>query len=412
MACLTIRVLGVSLLALVAACGGRTALEDGPGSHPNDGEGGAGTGGNGAGAGLSNYDPDVECPLVACEGGTCEPAVIASGHAIGWLTVDGGDIYFTTDDEGGNNALIRVPVCGGEQQVLIERERFAGEGAIVGDDLYIPVEEPAREVLRMPKVGGAATVIHTHDASDPYVTRAISGVNGYILLSQYSFDGGLVLNEINPKGKAHALNDNVPDSDWFLVTSVANGFAANKPVFFTPSDGSAYGALIGSDLGIYLVRPFDGKAGDPVFIEPFDLEVPVRGPLIAVGSSEADLAVYFSSDENYPEPAHYKFAGGTLEPVLPEEYDGIMLGLDEGQIFGSWNDYYQDQYEDYEFGGDVWQATEGGVDIESVFTTRFQNVHALEIHGASVYVRTTRAVVRFPKACQTPNGRCHYYYEE
>ncbi len=402
----------LALLSLTAGCGARSALEDGPGSGPEGGAGANGSGANGAGAGLGNYDPDEECPVAGCDDDECPPALLAAGRAIGWASVDGGDLYFSTNDPEGDNALIRVPVCGGEEQVLLERERFAGEGAIVGDDLYIPVEEPTREVLRIPKSGGAATVIHTHGNGDPYTTRAVTVANGYVLLSQYSFDGGLVLKEINPKGKARALHGNMSDSDWFFVTSVASGFLPNRPAFFPPENGDAYAALLGSDLGIFRVLPFNALTDPPVFVSPYQLDVQVAGPLLTKGSTASDLTVYFSSSDYSGEPNHFKLANGVLENILPEMSDGIMLAVDEGQVFGSGNDFYVDDYEDFEFSGGVWQAGEGDEWGEGVFTTRFQNVFALEIHGKSVYVRTTRAVVRFPKDCKVGAERCRFYYEE
>jgi hypothetical protein len=413
--CFNTSLVVISWLSLTAGCGARSALEDGPGSGP---EGGAGAGANGsgadgAGAGLSNYDPDVECPVAGCAGDQdCPPAVLTAGRPIGWATIDGGDLYFTTNDPEGDNVLIRVPVCGGEEQVLLERERFAGDGAIAGDDLYIPVEEPTREVVRMPKIGGAATAIHTHEAGDPYTTRAVTVAAGYALLSQYSFDGGLVLKEVNPKGKARALQGNLSDADWFLVTSVASGFLPNRPVFFQPENGDAYAAYLGSDFGVFRVSPFNALAEPPVFVSAYNVEVPVIGPLLIKSSKETDPTVYFSSNQDFGPPNQFKLANGVLENILPEMSDGIMLALDDGQIFGSGNDFYMDDYEDDEFGGGIWQAAEGDAYAEGVSSTRFQNALALEIHGKSVYVRTTRAVVRFPKDCKVGEDRCRFYYEE
>jgi hypothetical protein len=403
---------GLGIAAVAVACGGRTALEDGPGSSPDDDGAGGDAGIGGGGAGLSNYDPDVECPNLGC--GTdeaCPPAILTAGRELAWATIDGGDLYFATNDPDAENALIRVPVCGGGEQVLLERKRFAGEGVIAGDYLYIPVEEPTREVLRLPKTGGAPTVIHTHEANDPYLTRAISANNGYVMLSQYSFDGGLVLKEINPSGKAHALNENLPDQDWFLVTTVASGFLPNKPAFFTPPSGEGYAALIGAEFGVYRVRPFDALAGDPTFIEPFHLDVPAVGPLLVEGGNEADLTVYFSASP-YDDQIHFKLEAGFLQPILPEA-DGMMLAIDGGQVFGSENDFYMgEQPEDLEYGGSIWQAAATDLYGERVFSTRFQNAFAVEVHGESVYVRTTRAVVRFPKSCYVGDERCTFHYED
>ncbi|MBL8743707.1 MAG: hypothetical protein JNK04_21505, partial [Myxococcales bacterium] len=125
--------------------------------------------------------------------------------------------------------------------------------------------------------------------------------------------------------------------------------------------------------------------------------------------NDPDAVLFFSTEDDIETEVHFKLEGETLTPILPDT-GGVLVALDGDQLYGTSNYFYYDEFGNIDSRGDLWRAVESGVGVEGLLTTNGQNVFQLEVHGQSLYVRTTRALLRLPKSCQTADDTCRFTF--
>jgi hypothetical protein len=170
----------LAILPLFAvACGGNVAVDappTGQGSTTGGG-GGAGTtigvgaataaGGDGAGGCFDTEgDPHHcgacghDCQGGACEGGQCQPVVIACEQAAHAVALDGAHVYWLNEP----GPVMRAPKAGGPPEELTGSQNQAGWGlAVDSTRVYWPTYQG---IQAAPKGGGAAATVLPGDSYD------------------------------------------------------------------------------------------------------------------------------------------------------------------------------------------------------------------------------------------------------
>lgn len=270
-------------------------------------------------------------------------------HPLG-IVVDGDDVYFATGGfERAENTIRHVKAQGGPIETLVRvKQSVSGELCLDREFVYFSSEDD-NAVLRVPRKGGAATVI-AHAPAPKYL--AVDATHLYFSTFAKQAPGGTLQRVPKAGGAAEVLISGHPGIDALVVDDHDVYFRSNQGLWKLAKSGGAAQALwlrpdkgdvdrLAADAshlyffyqreggGRYSVARLGKNGGDPEVIGP------VASPTGRLALS--DTHVYFFREASLTEDALAKVpkSGGTVETV-----DGT--GYSTGYLVVAGRDVYFD----------------------------------------------------------------------
>jgi len=227
----------VGSLSTVVSCGGKVTQADESGGSEIDASAGGASGASGVGGGIAGgasgapgtggaagaVDPCVgadlasdplhcgwcghDCQGSKCEGGLCEPVILAQKEPLGngkgmWvLDVDEDYVYWTEYSQV-NAPLLRIPKGGGEAAILLEKAPSVTGIASFGDKLYLTHGQQDYLLSTCSKTTGETVVLEAGGPEEAAFSPVVNGEsalwfaygpppeNPVFTLHRYAFPGG------------------------------------------------------------------------------------------------------------------------------------------------------------------------------------------------------------------------------
>lgn len=310
---------------------------------------GVAAGALGLGALLFSRGKERPEPASSQRPGWVRATALASGvdHPLG-LAIDGDYVYFVSGGfANAENAVRRVHTTGGSVETLAKVEQLVSGELVVDSDYVYFTSEWGNTVLRVPKNGGAATVL----AQAPAPTfLAADASHVYFVTFAKQEPGGTVQRVPKTGGPAEVLVSGHPGLDNLVVDDRDVFFRSNKGLWRVAKAGGAaqnilprserqnvgrlaadaaylYFFLETSSSGKYAVARLSKNGGAPETIGP------IGNPTARLALS--DSHVYFFREANLTEDALAKVpkAGGPAETVDGSGHSTGHLTVVGGNVY-------------------------------------------------------------------------------